>query len=237
MTRYKILIIEDELIISETIASMLKELGYDIAGQSKTEKEAVHAIQSLDFDLALIDINLEGGEEGIKIAGLLRNKLKPFIYLTSYSDEHTLERAKHTMPGSYIVKPFTKRDLYSNIEVVMAREIIVKEISKKHRIELYDGYKTVIIFAEDLLWIKSDGVYLEVRTIDRKILQRTTFQELLPKFPEEFICRVHRSWAVNINYIREITSKSLSIKDQKIPISESYRKKFHNRLSNNKMFE
>tara|TARA_Y100000031_G_C8231231_1_gene390993 strand:+ start:598 stop:1311 length:714 start_codon:yes stop_codon:yes gene_type:complete len=232
VAKVKVLIIEDERIISESIALMLVDLGYEVVGQKKTEKEAMNAIANMEFDLALVDINLEGGEEGIKIGAELKRYIKPFIYLTSYSDEQTLEKVKPTMPGSFIVKPFTKRDIYSNIEIVLARERNKSDKVKKHKIKLHDGYKTLIIFAEDILWIRSDGVYLEVQTVEKKILERTSFLEFIPSLPEEFICRVHRSWAVNLNFVQEISSKSVVINNQKIPISDSYRKAVHENLAN-----
>ena len=234
MSKYRILIVEDEVIILETIASMLIELGYEIAGKEKTEQEALDAIYTLEYDLALVDINLESGIEGINIGEKLGDLKKPFIYLTSYSDDFTLERAKKTLPGSYIVKPFNKNDLRSNIEIVLARERIVEDTSGKHKIQLLDGYKTVVIYIEDILWIKSEGVYLEIQTVERKLLQRTSFDEFMPKLSESNICRVHRSWAINPDYIQELSSTRVKVNYQEIPISKSYRNVIQEALSANK---
>jgi len=224
MSRNKILIIEDELIITETIASMLHELDYEVVGKIKTIEEAMSTIDKLDFDLVLLDINLDKGFEGIDIGTRLNNLNKAFIYLTSYSDDKTLEKAKKTMPDSYIVKPFNKRDLYSNIEIVLARESDKSNDVHKEKIGFKVGYKKIYVYTNDILWIKAEGIYLEIQTVRQTILQRTTFEDLLPKLCEYCICRVHRSWAVNLNFVKELTSDSIVINYQKIPISRSYRK-------------
>ena len=120
MTEINILIIEDEPIIAEDISSALEKNEYQVTSIAYDMEEAMHELKTNTPDLALLDINLNGAQEGIDIADYIHKELGiPFIFLTSYSDKSTLEKAKHTEPSGYIVKPFSEAGLYSTIEIAM----------------------------------------------------------------------------------------------------------------------
>lgn len=116
----RVLIVEDDPLIAEDISESLKEIGYTIAGIAYDSTEAMTMIRSTDPHIAILDINLESEKDGIEIGEYLQNNMQiPFIYLTSYSDKSTLERAKKTRPMAYIVKPFDERDLYTALEIAL----------------------------------------------------------------------------------------------------------------------
>lgn len=118
----RILIIEDEPIISDDIESTLTTNDYDIAGKAYSSTMALDMLINRSPDLVLLDIAIKGDKDGIEVAAIIREKYHiPFIYLTSFSDKITLERAKPTMPYGYIVKPFKDRDIITSIELAMFR--------------------------------------------------------------------------------------------------------------------
>jgi DNA-binding NarL/FixJ family response regulator len=118
----RILIIEDEPIISDDIESTLTTNDYDIAGKAYNSTMALDMLINRSPDLVLLDIAIKGDKDGIDVAAIIREKYHiPFIYLTSFSDKITLERAKPTMPYGYIVKPFKDRDIITSIELAMFR--------------------------------------------------------------------------------------------------------------------
>jgi len=97
-----ILIVEDEPIIAKDIQSYIVNLNYNVIG-----KMALDILHARQVDLVLLDIHIGGSRDGIDIAEIINEKYDiPFIYLTSFSDETTLDRAKTTKPYGYIVKPF-----------------------------------------------------------------------------------------------------------------------------------
>lgn len=115
-----ILIIEDEVLIANDISAHLLRLAYQVSGIAYDSDKAMDMCHNRNFDLAIIDINIGGSRDGIEIAELINTKYqKPFIYLTSYSDEHTLNRAQKTLPYGYIVKPFEERDLAATISMAL----------------------------------------------------------------------------------------------------------------------
>ena len=112
-----IFIVEDELIITESLKRILKNLGHNCAGSTRSVMKAQNAIQTQDFDLVLLDINLNGNNEGIELGKLCHKKNQPFLYITSYSDRDTVIAAKDTKPGGYLNKPFTPKELMIGIEM------------------------------------------------------------------------------------------------------------------------
>lgn len=114
----RILIVEDEPLIAEDIRDYLEKLDYRIIGVANSGEEALDMLANRQVDLALLDIYIEGTIDGIEVAEVINKTYKiPFLFLTSLSDSHTIERAKHTYPYGYIVKPFDERDLSTNIEM------------------------------------------------------------------------------------------------------------------------
>ncbi len=128
MPSKKIMVVEDEMLVSESIQLSLHKLGYDVAGHASTGEQAVELARRANPDLVLMDINLPGNLEGIEAAREIRGELSiPVVYLTGYSDPATVQRAQISAPYGYIVKPFTERELEVTISIALYRQQIDKE--------------------------------------------------------------------------------------------------------------
>lgn len=113
-----ILIVEDEVMIGELLASDLTDAGHKVNHIAYEAKEALDFLAKNPYDLALLDINLEDDMDGIDIAKVINTKYKiPFIFITAYSDLSTIERAKHVEPCAYIIKPYRAEDLLASITI------------------------------------------------------------------------------------------------------------------------
>ena len=127
MDEIKILIVEDENIIALNIKKKLKSFGYAVPAIVSTGEEAVQMAEIISPDLILMDIMLKGDMDGVKAAEEIKKRFSiPVIYLTAYSDDKVLDRAKVTEPYGYIVKPFKAIDLRSNIEMALYRHSMQK---------------------------------------------------------------------------------------------------------------
>ena len=119
-SKVRILVVEDELIIAKGIEKRLKLLGYAVTDTVPSGEEAVAKAQETLPDLILMDINLQGGMDGITAADQIRSQVDiPVIFLTAYADSATLARAKISEPFGYIVKPFQDITLTSAIEMAL----------------------------------------------------------------------------------------------------------------------
>lgn len=119
LNQVKIIIVEDEELIAEDIKEICEANGYYVVATCYNGKNALETFESTSFDLALLDIKLEGYITGIQLASYLHGlpHAIPYIFITSYYDQKTLKEAKELTPQGYIVKPFTKEQLISTIEI------------------------------------------------------------------------------------------------------------------------
>lgn len=120
MSEIRVLIVEDEVPIANDIANILEGIDYQVSGIAYNSDKALSELKYNCPDIVLLDINLEGEKDGIDIAHIIRSQYElPFIYLTSYGDKSTIERAKLTRPMGYIIKPFNETDLFSTLEIAL----------------------------------------------------------------------------------------------------------------------
>jgi len=135
MPKEKILIVEDERVVARDIQNRLKNLGYSVCGSASSGEDAVKKTSELQPDLVLMDIVLKGEMDGIDAAGQIRERFNiPVVYLTAFSDEKTLQRARLTGPYGYILKPFEDSELRSNIEVALYKGEMDARIEYLNRI-------------------------------------------------------------------------------------------------------
>jgi CheY-like chemotaxis protein len=124
----RILIVEDDEIICNLITTMLEKKGYAVVGKISTGEEAILKAAELEPDLILMDIHLEGTMDGVAAARYIFQLFHyPIVFLTALCDDGLLERAKHAQPLGYILKPFTDKDLSSNVELALYNHNIRKK--------------------------------------------------------------------------------------------------------------
>lgn len=108
----RVLVVEDECVVARDITQQLLDLGYTPVGSSNSGEQAVAMANELRPDLVLMDIGLTGPMDGIDAAKVIRTQLAlPVVFLTAFSADDVLARAKLTEPFGYILKPFSEREL------------------------------------------------------------------------------------------------------------------------------
>jgi PAS domain S-box-containing protein len=133
MAATKILVVEDEAIVAESLRIKLKKMGYSVISTASSGDEAIRKTEEYLPDLVIMDIVLQGEIDGIDAAGQIRtNSNIPVVYLTAYSDEKTLLRAKMTEPFGYIIKPFKERELQVAIEIALFKHDMERKLKEKN---------------------------------------------------------------------------------------------------------
>lgn len=134
MAQEKILIVDDEVVVAEDIRRQLRSLGYVVVGVVASGSEALHLAGEHRPDLILMDIKLKGPLDGIDTARTIQSHYGiPVIYLTAFSDEETLERARHTLPLAYLIKPFVSSDLRAALELALFRHRVLRIAEQRGR--------------------------------------------------------------------------------------------------------
>jgi len=183
----RIIIIEDEAIIAEEIKSTLNILGYKVVGHAMNGDKALDLFASTEADLILLDISIKGTLSGIDLANIIKEKYQvPYVFLTSFSDKHTLEKVKETTPYGYILKPFTDNDLKVNIEMALSRYNISKNeqifskdnIEKKLNVKITNReFQVLEAFKDGLTYQETaDKLFISLNTV--KSYQKQLFSAL-----------------------------------------------------------
>lgn len=229
-TQFSILIVEDELLIAEMLSGYITELNYKVAGIAGDYEGAMHFLETRPLpDLCLLDINLESSRTGLDLATALQQKFKlPFVFLTSYADTRTIEKAITCSPEAYLLKPIRLTDLFTTIEIIRNRKPSNKETSPA--IVVKEGSSTLKINSMEILWIKSDHVYIELKLTDRKLLLRKSLDRFLSEYNLDFMVRVHRSYAVNLYHLSSLNSNSLQVGSDDIPLSRLHKEELIRRF-------
>jgi PAS domain S-box-containing protein len=144
MSEAKIMIVEDEAITGMDIRRSLTEMGYSVVAIATTGELAVRKAGELHPDLILMDIMLAGKMSGIEAAEKILKELRiPVVYLTAYSDDKFLAKAKVTEPFGYILKPFRELELKTTIEMALYK------YTMEETLRLSEETKRVMLNATD----------------------------------------------------------------------------------------
>ena len=126
-----ILIVEDENIVAQDLQAILEDLGYNVPTTAISGEMAIKKTAQIKPNLILMDIRIIGEMDGITTAQTILEQFDiPIVYLTAYSDEYILARAKVTSPFGYIIKPFEERQLRTIIEIALYKHEMERRIKE-----------------------------------------------------------------------------------------------------------
>jgi PAS domain S-box-containing protein len=188
--RNKILIVEDEAVVAQDLRQQLAVLGHDPVAVAFTGKEALVLAEQLRPDLVLMDIKLPGKMDGIIAAQVLRKQFDlPVVYLTAYSDEALVQRAKLTEPFGYVIKPFVVRELGIVIEMALY----------KHRTEVAlrenrERFQQLAETMPDAMVVAQDGRNVYANTAAAHLLGTAGPEKLVGLKTCEMFDPAHREW-------------------------------------------
>lgn len=166
MEKARIMVVEDDKIISMEIRERLESLGYEVPAVVYTGEKAIEKATETLPDLVLMDIRLAGKIDGIEAAEKIRFLLDiPVVYLTAYSDETTLQRAKVTEPYGYIVKPLEERELHSTIEISLYKHLAEKKIKESE-----ERYRAIVEGFDGFIYINSPDY--KVKFLNKKLIDK-----------------------------------------------------------------
>lgn len=132
--KIKILIVEDEGIIARDLQYSIKNFGWLCTGVARSGREALNMASAIKPDVVLMDIKLEGEMDGIQTASKMQFFLDaPIIYLTAFTNNEILNRAKTTLPYGYLVKPVEERHLQVTVEMALYKSTLDRNLKEKEK--------------------------------------------------------------------------------------------------------
>jgi two-component system, LytTR family, response regulator LytT len=235
MQPIKILVVEDEFIIARNLQVILEDLGYEPYEPVGNKKEAMAALEELEIDLVILDINLSGKQEGIEIGKYIHEKLSiPFIYLTSNSDKATISEAKLTHPKSYLIKPFNESDIYAAIEMAVEPESINKDeinaeinwngSALQNSLFVKLGGKYIKVKIDEITYVEADGKTVEIHSLQgQKFQVKMSLEQMHNQLAKHGFVRVQRSFIINLQHLSAINGEAVYIDQLAIPIGRQYK--------------
>ena len=212
-SKYKILIVEDEILVATDIEESIESLGYVVQNSVDTGLKAIEEVERSLPDLVLMDINLKNEMSGIEAARIISQKHDvPIIYLTANADITTINKAKVALPYGYIIKPFSDKDLQTNIEIAIFKfgnDLKLKFESEQFNtfFDLKDHEKNQIIVhanqglekinIDDVYFLEKNGEQTIIHLIDDEVRTKKPFSELTELFPKKNFVQISKLFVIN----------------------------------------
>ena len=230
-----VLIVEDEEVWLHNLTLILDDFGYDVAKAVTTADDALDALGTCDYDLVLLDINLNGRNSGIQLGKMINTVYKkPFIYITA-SERELLKEAAATNPSAYLAKPVHPSSLFiainnainnfqSNKPAVADRpeentltSFFVKQGSKYKKVD----WKDVVYLAAGKNYVSVFNSVDKAEYYIRSSLQKT-MQFVIPKQLKSQFIQVNRAEVVQFSYILELMNDEVKTAYKTFTVSEMY---------------
>jgi DNA-binding LytR/AlgR family response regulator len=239
--KLKILIVEDEPLIADHIEQYVLDASFESSGIADTFNDAKALILKENPDMVLLDINLGDGPDGIDIAHYInQHHKKPFVFISSNTDNKTLERVKLTHPYGFIVKPFKATDIQTQINLAWHSFSLQKENAQvqfagsflvNDHFFIKDKHSLVKVNYSDVLYAEACDNYTIIYTTQAKYVLSYTLKVVEEKLAPFSFFRTHRSFLVNLNHIQKVNPKEVLVNGKEIPVSENSRNELLQKLN------
>jgi DNA-binding LytR/AlgR family response regulator len=173
--------------------------------------------------IALVDIRLGDGPDGVEVAAALQHMGIAFLYVTSHTDPATLERVASTRPQGFIIKPFDQEDLRTQLAVVRSRLADDPRSLQANGIFVRDRGRLVKVPLDEILYAEADDNYTTLHTAARKYVLVSALSAVEEKLNDPDFIRVHRKYAVHIRRVTAVEAGQVRIGDIVIPVGRTHR--------------
>lgn len=226
----RLVIVEDDPLIAFDIRDIVSEFGHKVVDVFHSPDEFKQS-NIIDFDLALLDINMGNGRDGIELGTYLHKKLKkPCIFITSYFDKETVHHAREADPLAYILKPYEEHDIIANLE--LSKNKIKPQISANNNTPIFvkHGGKLIKIVPKKVSVVQAYDMYTHLFIDGKRITASQTLKQVEKLFSNYNFIRVHKSFMVNMDAIDGICDDEILIGDQRVPVGRTYKKDLFDRI-------
>ncbi len=241
MKSLQILILEDNIDDAQTIINLLsKQYAVTLVN---TLKKAKAIFVTSKFDLAIVDINVDGKLNGIEFAKHIQNAAKPipFLFLTSMQSKTVFEQAKLTQPFTYLLKPFNHLELQYTIELAVEKFFQQENTLRTNKTLISDYYILVKkqhlickINFDDIEYVEVEENYCTLHVSNNKYVVKKSLSKIKEILGKENFEQTHRKFLINFNKVKSINLSENTIylnSGFQIAISERYKKHLTSRFN------
>lgn len=218
----KAIALDDEPLALEVLQQLCAEIpGLELAAVFTKATEALAMLRHHKVDLLFLDINMPG-VSGLNFYQSLQDP--PLLILTTAYQEYALN-AFELNAVDYLLKPFTGQRLQQAVSKVQAKLDAAPKGREAQDLWLKSDAGHIKIAFDAILWVESLDNYVKIHLTDEPAkLVRMTMKAIGEALPQAKFIRVHRSYLVAINKIRQISASEVTIGSVKIAIGALYKK-------------
>jgi two-component system LytT family response regulator len=234
MTTLRVVIADDEPLARSRLRALLADhADVVIAAEAEDADSALQAIRSERPDLVLLDVEMPG-EGGVALARRLHLTPAPLIvFVTAYSD-HAVD-AFETGAVDYLLKPFDEARLATALARVRAALAARRALAGGpapaylERVAVTLGKRTLFVATASVDWFAASANYVELHVGSEVHLLRTTLSALEAQLDPRVFVRIHRSYAVRLDAVKELRSlgageyRAILADGVELPVSQRYR--------------
>jgi DNA-binding LytR/AlgR family response regulator len=213
-----VLIIEDDLLFATRLEAIISETPHLFVGHCNSAAEAQQWLTHNSCDVALIDIHLGKGLNGIEISEEFKKLKIPVIFITAFPSEEIYNESLHNDESYFLVKPFDKFTLSS----------VLDKIDKNREgssFILKDNNQLIKMEWSNLLYIEVEGNYCIYHFINKRIAIKNSLTKILKEnIKNNPLIQINRNFVVNKFKISKINTKesSIEIAGIIIPVGSKY---------------
>ena len=223
MKKYKCLIVDDEELARELIATHVQQLpDFEIVALCASAIEASSILKKERVDLLFLDIEMPV----LKGTEFLKNLAnKPKVIFTTAHREYAIESYELNVVD-YLLKPIVFNRFFKAIEKFLETQTVVETIQQKEKVShifVQSNKKNIKVLLEDNLYIESIKDYIKIHTTNERLVIKHGISAFEDKLDDRFV-RVHRSYIVNSNKVTAFTKQDIEIGNIEVPIGDMYKK-------------
>ena len=236
------IVADDEVLARQKLRQLLRdERDIEVVGECASASETIELVRSTKAELLFLDIKMPG-MDGFDVIGALsssRSVPMPAIVFTTAYDQYAL-RAFEVHAVDYLLKPFTRERLHSAVQRARERSLTRNESPQSNvssesahdlatRIVFKSRGRILFLPVGDIRWVAAEENYVRLCTGGETHLLRETMSHLEGRLDQQVFLRVHRSFIVNLNYVKEVRTELdgesvvVMVDGQKIAMSRGYR--------------
>ncbi|MBC7410030.1 MAG: response regulator transcription factor [Arcicella sp.] len=223
MNSYSCIIIEDEPLALERTKSFVDKIPFlNLCGTFENALDGLAYLKANKVDLLFLDINMDE-LSGIEL--LESSKIESQVIITTAYQEYAIKGYELNVTD-YLLKPFTFDRFLKAVNKAQENCIQPLPTIQHDFIFVKTENRLVKIDLGDILFIEGMRDYRRIHTVNKRIMTLQNFSELEQIIPSNLVCRVHKSYMVGIDKIESIERMRITISNQIIPISETYKELF-----------
>ena len=222
------IIVEDEPLALERVKGFVLKLPFlNLLSSFDNAINALMFLKTNTVDLIFLDINMDEFS-GIQL--LETSAITSQVIITTAYHEYAL-KGFDLKVTDYLLKPYTFERFVQAVDRAESNLSKNETAAEKKFIFVKTEYRLEKIMLNEILFIEGMRDYRRIHCINKKIMTLQTFNDFEKEISSSIVCRVHKSFMVALDKIESIERDRIKIKDELIPISETYRHTFYDLIN------